>query len=120
MTKEKIEKIPAMGRKLSEEEEKKIIEKFKLEYSEEDKKAGNDLQYFVIVTKDRGKEPMEKKKDISHYLIKWNKVPDEKLGWISTEEVIEAIQKYYPKIDPEEKCPTREAVKKLREEKNKN
>ena len=120
MTKEKIEKIPLIGQKLSEEEAKKIIEKFKLEYSEEDKKAGNDLEYFVIITKDRSKEPEKRKKDIPHYLPKWDKTPDKELGWISTEEMIEAIQKYYSEIDPEEENPTREAVKQLRKEKLKS
>lgn len=117
MGKEKHEKMPTPGRRLSEEEAGKIMEKFGLKYSEEDKKAGRDLEYFVIATKDRGKESEEERKEISHYIHKWEKVPDEELGWISIEEVIEAIQKYYPEIDLEEKCPVREAVRRSRKEK---
>ncbi len=118
MRKEKHEEMPTPGRKLSKEEAKKIIEKFELKYSEEDKKAGNDLEYFVVTTKDRGKEPEQKRKEISHYIHKWEKVYDKELGWVLTEEVIEAIQKYYPEINLEEESPTREAVKRLKKEKN--
>jgi len=119
MAKEKIEKMPQPGRKLSEEEARKIIEKFGIKYSEEEKKAGQDLEYFIIVTKDRGAGLEEKRKDVSHYIPRWEKIPDQELDWIPAEELIEAIQKYYPEIDPEEKYPTREAVRRLREEKKK-
>ncbi len=118
MTKEKIENIPEPGRKLSDEEADKIIQKFNIEYSEEDKKAGKDLEYFVIMTKGRDAEPKEERKNIFHYIPKWDRVYDQELGWIPVEELIEAIQKYYSEIDHEEKYPNRNTVKKLREEKH--
>lgn len=120
MRKEKPEKMPEPGRKLSEKAANKIVEDFKIEYSEEDRKAGRDLEYFVVVTKDRGAKLKEKQKDVSHYIPKWEKIPDRELDPIpKVEEVIEALKNHYSKIDPEEKYPTREAVKKLRQ-KNKH
>lgn len=117
MGKEKVEKMPIPGQRLSEEEAKKIIEKFGIEPSKEDKKAGRDLEAFIVITKDRGKEPEEKKKDVFHYIPKWEKIPDQELGPIPVGEVIEAIQKYYSGIDSREKYPTREAIRRLRKEK---
>jgi len=112
MEKEKQEKIPIPGKRLSEQEAKKIIDK----YSGENKEISADLEYFIIKTKDRGSES---EKEIFHHILKWEKLPDQELGWIPIQEVIEAIQKYYSEIDPEEKFPVREAIKKLRAE-NKN
>ncbi len=117
MGKEKIEKMPTPGQRLSEKEAEEIIKKFKLEYSEEDKKAGRDLEYFVVITKERGDKPDKEKKDVSHYLHKWEKLPDQELDRIPVREVIKALQEYYSKIDPEEKYPTREAIRRLRKEK---
>lgn len=116
MKKEKQEEMLSPGRKLSQEEAKEIIEKFDLEYREGEKESKADLEYFIVRTKDRGSEPEEKRREVSHYLPKWEKIPDEEIGWIPIEEVIEAIQKYYSKISAEEKFPTRIAVKKLRAE----
>ena len=121
MTKEKPEKIPTPGYRLSQKKEGEIIEKFGIKYSEEDKKAGKDLEYFVVVTKDRSRDPenelKESRGDVSHYILKWEKLPDQELGQIPVEELIEALQEHYSDINPEEKCPTREAVRRLRKAK---
>ncbi len=117
MKKEKKEKMPTPGHKLSQEKVEEIIEKFDIEYRDGEKESGADIEYFIIRTKDRGSGSEEKRKEVSHYLPKWEKIPDEELGWISVEEIIEAIQKHYSNIGDEEKFPTRAAVKKLRADK---
>jgi len=117
MRKEKKEKIPEPGRKLSSEQAEEIIDRFNIQYREDEKEAEADLEYFIIRTRDRGPGPEQRKKEISHYIPKWEKIPDEELGWIPVEEVIEAIRKYYPGINEEEKFPTRKAIKKLRQDK---
>ncbi len=116
MKKEKPEKMPTPGRKLSKQQAEEIIDKFELEYRDEEKEKGADLEYFIIRTRDRESEPGQEKREISHYIPKWEKIPDEELGWIPIEEAIEAIQKYYSEVSPEEKFPTRAVVKKLRKE----
>ncbi len=117
MGKEKPEKMPTPGCKLSQKKADEIIEKFGIEYSEAEKEAGKDLEYFIVVTKERGEKPKEERKDVSHYILKWEKLPDQELGQIPAEELIEALQGHYSKIDPEERYPTREAVRRLRKAK---
>ncbi len=118
MVKEKLEKIPTPGCRLSDKRASEIIKKCRIEYSKADKEAGKDLEYFIVVTKERSKdpenEPKENRKDVSHYIHKWEKLPDQELGQIPVEELIKALQEHYSDIDPEERCPAREAVRKLR------
>jgi len=84
-----------------------------------DEGKDKDSEYYIIVTKDRGYGPEKERKEVTHYLQRWKKIPDQELGWIPAEEVIEALKKYYSKIDPKEKYPIREAVRRLRREKRK-
>ncbi len=117
MTKEKPEKMPMPGCRLPDKKVNEIVDK----YNKADKIVGKDLEYFIVVTKDRSKdpenEPEESRKDVSHYIHKWEKLPDQELGQIPVEELIEALQEHYSEIDLGEKYPTREAVRRLRKAK---
>jgi len=122
------EQMPSPGRKLSKEKEELIIKNLreklndKLRLGQEGKKdeypsQNQDSEFFVITTLERGEEKDdEEKKDVTHYIPKWDKIYDEELGWIPVEELIEATQKYYSQISSKEKSTTRETVKRLREE----